>query len=133
MKTKFLDNMVHIGNILMSRKNKPIVKLYQKGDAFFILDVVICTNFREYYAYQISKENLLKFLENERNEYLLPSKNQLLYRVHFFDFEIKEVLKYKKSFNDSLSFCDEDFECHDIEKIKRHLNINIDNYETKGN
>lgn len=125
--------MVHIGNILLSRKNKPIVKLYQRGNSYFILDVVISTNFQEYYAYEITKENLVNFLEFEKNEYLLPNKNQSMYRVHFFDFKIKEIIKSKKTFNIPLSLFDNEFECQDAKKIKKHLNINIENYETKSN
>jgi hypothetical protein len=131
---KILDNLSFIGDIMLSQRNgKPIVKLYQRGDTYFLLDIVAFTKFTEYYAYEISKENLTTFLEIEKNEYLLPSKNQLIYRIHFFDFEILEVLKYKKSFENSLSLCDDDFECYDINLIKKHLNLKTKENATKSN
>ena len=125
--------MEHIGNIIVSRKNKAIAKLYKSKDIYYVLDVVLNTsynvNFMEYYAYEVSLENIQNFIEKKKNEYLLPRKNQMIYRVHFFDFQIQEVLKYKKSLNDNLSFFDEEFECAEMDKIKKHLEIKTEENE----
>lgn len=123
--------MFHIGNIINSNKNNPIVKLYQQNEAYYILDVVMSTKFQEYYAYEVSKENIRKFIETERNEHLLPNKNQLIYRVHFFDFNIYNIQKYKKSLSFHLSLSDDEFECCDINKITKHLNFKNNRVCTK--
>lgn len=125
MKSKFLKNMVHIGNIVLDRKGRPIVKLYESNGKYYILDVVLSTNFREYYAYEVPKENILNFFGNKKNSELLPNKNQVIYKVHFFDFKVLKLYRYLKNFDEHLCFNDEEFECNDEEKILNKINVEL--------
>ena len=120
---KYLTNMEHICNLVVGKNDKPIVKLYKSAGVFYILDVVLMSNFMHYYAYEVSEDNLRKFLLNKKNEYLLPNKGQIIYTVHFFDFKILATKKYKKSDTIILSFNDELYECNDEDKVQNFLNI----------
>lgn len=120
MKQNKLPKVKFIGNISLSRRLNPIVRLYTSNDKYFIFDVVVNTKFKEYYAYEVTQDNLTDFLENENNAALVPKKNQPIFRVHFFDYSILEEEKFNKAKHDS-SFYDDEFVCVDSTKIFNNI------------
>lgn len=122
MNTKCLDEMKYVGNIIVTHQKKPITKLYKSNKRYYILDVVVNTNFKQYYAYEVPLKNIQSFLKNKRNAHIRPQNNQLVYRVHFFDFEIYEAFKYTEEHESKFTLNSNDFECEDLEKITNLIN-----------
>ena len=118
-----LQNLQYMGTIMKSPSGKPILKIYHNKNSFFVLDVVLSTQFRRYYAYETTKENLLNFLKIKKTSLLSPMKNQKIYEVDGFDLTIYDVKRIGKSLDVStFTLCGYDtWECIDCEQILKKL------------
>ena len=123
MKSNYLPEQQFVGNISLSNSGKSIVKLFSSEDKYYIHDVILSTSYQKYYAYEVSKDNILKFIESENNKYLLPSKKQVMYKIHFFDYKILGVDTYDYDIHLS-SFEDDLYVCEDKQIILKQLKPN---------
>jgi len=103
-----LNNLEKISDLLVSDKTKkPILSLFKQSNEnstkYFLFDMAITESlkrFQFYHAYEITKDNIRKFLDFQTNNHLMPKENQMIYLVHYFDHEIQNVQKYTKDSNE---------------------------------
>lgn len=121
MKFKFLKNLEKLADITLTRKKIPVVMIYTSGNVYYVLDVILNSNFSEYYMYEVSKQDIAKFIEKKKNKYLLPKSKQLVYKIQLFNFEVLDMFKCDKENMEIFSFSEDEFECIDIKTLENHL------------